>query len=275
MFALVMRTDSKQRFSDTSDSGVANVAEPPEDVLDAIRAACVTAIVDARNRGSYGEFGPVASVAAVNSPAQVVLSGHDVVVSAAITALRASGLLRKTARLPVSAAFHCALMQPAADALNSAIGVSRIAPAASSVLHSPQDAAPAERVVATLQPPSVPLVSNVDGRLVTDASQIRELLVASVTAPVRWAACARAALQGSDGSGRMVEDGVDETSFLELGSGSTLASLVRQQHGLASCPVRSVGTVDDVRAFAREGGSGRWRRGTHSVTHAHSTRESP
>ena len=99
---------------------------------------------------------------------------------------------RRTVLLPVSAPFHCALMAPAQERL--AVDLSRI----------------------PFRDPAVPLVNNVDARVVRTADECREGLVRQVSAPVRWQQSVEA----------MARDGV--TTFVEIGPGTVLAGLVKK-----------------------------------------------
>jgi [acyl-carrier-protein] S-malonyltransferase len=126
-----------------------------------------------------------------NGGGQVVISGHRTAVERAIEIAKTKGV-KRAMLLPVSAPFHCALMAPAADAMAEAFA------------NTPPRA------------PIVPLVANVSAAKATDPVEIRDLLVAQVTATVRWreSVLAMAAL------------GVD--SFVELGTGKVLAGLVKR-----------------------------------------------
>ena len=104
----------------------------------------------------------VVSPANFNGAGQIAVAGHRGAVERAMRAAKAAG--GRVVPLAVSAPFHCALMAPAAAELASALADVEIAP------------------------PAVPIVTNVEAAVNTDASRIRELLVAQVTAPVRWAA---------------------------------------------------------------------------------------
>ena len=126
-----------------------------------------------------------------NGGGQVVISGHRAAVERAVELSRTRGI-KRAMLLPVSAPFHCALMQPAADAMQEALES------------------------ADLQPPAVPLIANVTAAKVVQPAEIRRLLVQQVTATVRW----RESLLA------MAEIGVD--SFVELGSGRVLSGLVRR-----------------------------------------------
>ncbi len=126
-----------------------------------------------------------------NGGGQVVISGAKAAVERAIEVSRTKGV-KRALLLPVSAPFHCALMAPAADAMQAALEESR--PVA----------------------PMVPLVANVSAAKATDPDEIARLLVAQVTATVRWRESVLA----------MIGLGVD--SFIELGAGKVLAGLVKR-----------------------------------------------
>ena len=115
------------------------------------------AVADIAARAAEGE---VCAVANDNAPGQVVISGHAGAVARAAELVKAAG--GRAAPLPVSAPFHCVLMQPAADAMAEALGE------------------------ASLQPPLLPIVSNVAAAPVADPDAIRTLLVEQVTGRVRW-----------------------------------------------------------------------------------------
>ena len=132
----------------------------------------------------------VCAVANDNDPSQVVISGHRVAVERAVTLAKELGA-KRAVLLPVSAPFHCPLMQPAADAM---------------------DAALAE---ATIGAPLVPLTCNVDAVAIADPGQIRAALVAQVTGMVRWRESVLA----------MVAGGV--TEFVEFG-GKVLSPMVKR-----------------------------------------------
>ena len=152
--------------------------------------------------------GEVLVAANYNSPEQTVIAGQTAAVDRAVAlALERNALAEK---LPVSAPFHCPLMQPAADQLRKVLGQ------------------------ITWRDPEVPVVCNVDGRPNTDAGRIVELLVSQVTSPVRWIDCVR----------RMVDDGV--TEFIEIGFGQTLSRLIRYIN--RSVESSCIGTVEEIRA---------------------------
>ncbi|MFO1061320.1 MAG: ACP S-malonyltransferase [Dongiaceae bacterium] len=126
-----------------------------------------------------------------NAPGQVVVSGHKAAVERAM-ALAAERGFRRSVLLPVSAPFHCPLMQPAADAMRDALAAIAMAP------------------------PAVPLVANVTARPVESPENIRRLLVEQVTGLVRWRESVMA----------MKEAGVHQ--LIELGAGKVLTGLARR-----------------------------------------------
>ncbi len=124
--------------------------------------------------------GQVLAAANDNAPGQVVVSGHVEAVTRAMRLARERGA-RHSVLLPVSAPFHCPLMAPAAEAMAEALAATAISP------------------------PIVPLWANVTAAPVTDPSTIRDLLVAQVTATVRWRETVEA--MAAAGITRMVELG--------------------------------------------------------------------
>ncbi|RMH39752.1 MAG: [acyl-carrier-protein] S-malonyltransferase [Alphaproteobacteria bacterium] len=146
-----------------------------------------------------------------NDPAQVVVSGHRAAVERAIELAKKRGA-RRAILLPVSAPFHCSLMEPAARVMAEALAE------------------------VDLKAPRVPLVANVRASAVTDPGTIRALLVEQVTGSVRW----RESVQ------YMVAEGVGE--FWEIGAGKALSGMIRRiEKGAAT---RTVGSPDEVRAAA-------------------------
>jgi [acyl-carrier-protein] S-malonyltransferase len=156
--------------------------------------------------------GEVVSVANDNGGGQVVVSGHKAAVERAIEAAKARGCKRGML-LPVSAPFHCRLMQPAADAMQDALG--KVA----------------------LATPRVPLVANVLASELTDPAEIKPRLVEQVTGLVRW----RESVQYMKASG--VE------TLVECGSGKVLSGLVKridkEMAGIA------LNTPADIEAFLK------------------------
>ena len=126
-----------------------------------------------------------------NDPGQVVISGHKKAVEQTIELAKAAGA-KRAILLPVSAPFHCALMQPAADAMSEALdGID-------------------------LESPSVPLVANVKASQETNGSIIKELLIEQVTGSVRW----RESIEYISSHG--VSD------VFEVGAGKALSGMVRR-----------------------------------------------
>ena len=135
--------------------------------------------------------GEVVSPANINSPGQVVIAGHAAAVDRAMEACKAAGA-RRAVRLPVSAPFHCALMRPAQ---------SRLA---------------ADLAALSFRDLEVPLVNNVDARVVRTGNEARDGLVRQVSASVLWQPSVEL----------LVKEGVD--TFVEVGPGTVLTGLVRK-----------------------------------------------
>jgi len=154
--------------------------------------------------------GDVCTVANDNDPTQVVLSGHKAAIDRAVAMVKDHGIKRGVL-LPVSAPFHCPLMQPAADAMAEALG--KTAPGAL----------------------TVPLFANVTAAPVTDPAEVARLLVEQVTGRVRWRESVIA----------MQAAGVD--SFVELG-GKVLGPMIGRC--VSDVQVTSVVTMADIEALA-------------------------
>jgi len=135
--------------------------------------------------------GEVVSPANYNSPGQIVIAGHTGAVNRAIEIAKARGF-RKAMLLPVSAPFHCSLMQKAAERLAGALEPVEV------------------RALTT------PVVSNVDAEPNADPARVKPLLVEQVCSPVLW----------DNSVQRMVAAGV--TGFVEIGPGKVLAGLVKR-----------------------------------------------
>jgi len=133
----------------------------------------------------------VVSAANLNGGGQVVIAGHKDAVDRACAAAKARGA-KRAIPLAVSAPFHCALMQPAADRLAS------------------------ELARVDVKPPAVPVVSNVEAQPNQDASRVKELLARQVTAPVRWEESVQC----------LAALGVN--AVVEVGAGNVLGGLVRR-----------------------------------------------
>jgi [acyl-carrier-protein] S-malonyltransferase len=154
--------------------------------------------------------GQVCQAANDNGGGQVVVSGSKAAVERAIEIAKSRGA-KRAMLLPVSAPFHCALMQPAADAMAEALG----------------------RV--TVNPPAVPLVANVLARPISEPAEIVRRLVEQVTGTVRW----RESVAFMAGAG--------VTRFYEIGAGKVLSGLVKRIADGASGT--AIGAPEDVAAF--------------------------
>jgi len=162
------------------------------------------AAVDAILAEGGGEL--VCTVANDNDPSQVVISGHRAAIERAVTLAKDHGA-KRALLLPVSAPFHCPLMQPAAEAMEAALADARIAA------------------------PLVPVYANVDAAPIADPDAIRAALVRQVTGMVRWRESVLA----------MAEAGV--TQFVEFG-GKVLAPMVKRI--APDVEAISVVTMDDI-----------------------------
>jgi len=153
--------------------------------------------------------GEVCQAANDNDPAQVVVSGHTAAVERAIQIAKARGA-KRALLLPVSAPFHCGLMQPAAAVMAEALAA------------------------VVIKAPSVPVVVNVRAEAVTEPDRIRALLVAQVTGAVRW----RESILWLDSAG--------VTEFWEIGAGKALSGMIKRI--VSGATTRAVGTPEDVAA---------------------------
>ena len=160
--------------------------------------------------------GQVCQAANDNGGGQVVVSGDKAAVERAVEIAKGKGA-KRAMLLPVSAPFHCALMQPAAEAMAEALAK------------------------VTVKPPVVPLVANVIAAPITDPAEIVRRLIEQVTGTVRW----RESVAFMAGAG--------VTKFYEVGAGKVLSGLVKRIADGASGV--ALGTPDDVAAFkAARGG---------------------
>ena len=157
--------------------------------------------------------GEVCQAANDNDPGQVVVSGHKAAVERAVELAKERGA-KRAVLLPVSAPFHCALMQPAAEVMAEALSHVDIAA------------------------PSVPVVANVLASSVVNPATIRSLLVDQVTGSVRW----------RESVAWMAGEGV--TEIYEIGAGKALSGMVRRIDRSIACT--AVGTPEDVKAAAEK-----------------------
>jgi [acyl-carrier-protein] S-malonyltransferase len=160
----------------------------------------------AAEAGSVG----ICAAANDNGGGQVVLSGEKLAVERAVEAAKARGA-KRAMLLPVSAPFHCSLMQPAAEAMAEALAKVKVSP------------------------PVVPLVANVLARPISDPAEIVQSLVAQVTGTVRW----RESVQF------MAQAGV--TTFYEVGAGKVLTGLNKRIADAATAA--SIGVPDDISRY--------------------------
>ncbi len=150
-----------------------------------------------------------------NGGGQVVLSGDKLAVERAIEFAKSRGA-KRAMLLPVSAPFHCSLMQPAADAMAEALAK------------------------VSVKPPAVPVVANVLARPISDPAEIVRSLIAQVTATVRW----------RESVLFMAQAGV--TSFYEVGAGKVLTGLNKRIAEAATAS--SIGVPDDISRYKAAGG---------------------
>jgi [acyl-carrier-protein] S-malonyltransferase len=154
--------------------------------------------------------GEICQVANDNDPAQVVISGHKAAVERACEIAKEKGAKRALI-LPVSAPFHCALMEPAAAVMGEALAA------------------------VVINDPTVPVVANVRAEAIEDADRVRALLVAQVTGEVRW----RESVQW------LARAGV--TDFWEIGAGKALSGMIKRIE--RETVQRNAGTPEDIAAL--------------------------
>ena len=190
---LRLRGDSMQSAVPAGEGAMAAILNAEESVIDEI-------VTEASASG-------VVQLANDNAPGQIVVSGAAVAIDHAIEAAKERGI-RRAIKLPVSAPFHCSMMEPAADAMAAALAEADMSDAA------------------------VPVFCNVTAAPETKATALRENLVTQVTGRVRW----RETLQALDA------DGV--THFIEIGSGKVLSGLVKRT--LEDAVIVNFDTADDL-----------------------------
>ena len=166
----------------------------------------------ARRIAEAAARGEVCTVANDNDPSQVVLSGHKGAIDRVVEMAKEMGA-KRAIPLPVSAPFHCPLMQPAAEAMRDALSY------------------------VVVGDPVVPVFANVTAQPESDPDTIRNLLVEQVTGMVRW----------RESVLNMGEAGVEE--FVELG-GKVLGPMVKRI--LPDAKVTSVVSIEDLEALAKE-----------------------
>lgn len=149
----------------------------------------------------------VCAPANINSPNQTAIAGHRPAVERAVEVAKARGA-KRAVMLSVSAPFHCELMKPAAEKLEAVFRNTAFSDL------------------------SVPLITNVDARLITRGEEARDALLRQVASPVRW----------SESISRLLQQGV--TRFVEVGPGKVLSGLVRQVN--RQCQILN---VEDAQTF--------------------------
>lgn len=159
-----------------------------------------------------GQTAGVCGIANDNAPGQIVISGATAAIEAAIAKAGELGL-KKAMKLPVSAPFHCPMMQPAADAMAKALAA------------------------ATINAPAVPVVANVTARPTDDVETIRRQLVEQVTGRVRW----RESVMW------MVEEG-GITTLAEAGAGKVLSTMLKRT--TKDAKGQPLNSAADLEAFA-------------------------
>ena len=167
-------------------------------------------LAQAQELAKAASEGEVCEAANDNAPGQVVISGARTAIERALALAPKYGA-RRAVLLPVSAPFHCALMQPAADAMREALASVEI------------------------KTPTVPLVANVLAAPISDPEAIRTRLVEQVTGMVRW----------RESMLYLAGNGVD--TVYEIGAGRVLTGIARRFEGIEA---RSVGTPDELEAAA-------------------------
>jgi len=174
---LRLRGDSMQGAVPAGEGAMAAILNAEEDVVNEI-------VADAAASG-------VIQFANDNAPGQIVVSGAAAAVDHAIEAAKARGI-RRAIKLPVSAPFHCSMMQPAADVMAEALASARMSDA------------------------SLPLFCNVTAATETDADTLRQNLVTQVTGRVRW----RETILAASAAG--------VSRYIEIGTGKVLSGLVKR-----------------------------------------------
>lgn len=152
------------------------------------------ALVAEACKEAAAETGQPVAAANLNSPAQTVISGALAAVERAAELCKAKGA-RRAVMLPVSAPFHCALMQPAQEEVARVLGSIQ------------------------MNDPRIPVAANVTGQFVTMADQAKDALIRQVTGAVRWVDCVRALV------------GAGANAFVEAGPGKVLTGLMKQIDG--------------------------------------------
>ncbi len=203
---LKLRGQSMQKAVPVGKGAMAAILGLDFDAVDAIAAQCATLA------GTAGAAAEICEAANDNAPGQVVISGHVHAIEKAMAMASEQGA-KRAIMLPVSAPFHCQLMQPAAEAMHAAL------------------------LETTLKAPLIPVIANVTARAETDPDVIKTLLVEQVTGRVRW----------RESVLWMADHGI--TSMTEIGAGKVLSGLAKRIH--KDIAASSVGTPADIEAFLK------------------------
>ena len=172
---------------------------------------------EVRDVAEQASLGDVCDVANDNAPGQVVVSGHSAAIDRAIELAKAAGA-KRALLLPVSAPFHCSLMQPAAEVVEQALAL------------------------VEMQAPVVPLVANVLATPISDPNEIRNRLVEQVTGMVRWSESI---------SWLAGEGGIEQ--LLEIGTGRVLSGLARRiNRDLIATPVGLPAEIESLTTSMNE-----------------------
>ncbi len=201
--------DRTAKLLQTRGRSMQHAVAPGEGAMAAILGLELGQVEEVAARAAGGE---VCEVANDNAPGQVVVSGHKGAVERAAIIARDAGA-KRAVMLPVSAPFHCSLMQKAAEAMSWALGE------------------------ASENPPVIPVLANVTARPETSPGEIVSNLVRQVTGRVRW----------RESMAFMAAEGVD--FFAELGAGKVLTGLVRRC--APGAQAMAVGTPEQIEALAQ------------------------
>jgi [acyl-carrier-protein] S-malonyltransferase len=201
-----------QKLSQVMFEGPIDTLTLTENAQPALLAVSMAAMRVLEERGfrlGQGAEGEVCQLANDNEPTQAVISGTKTAIDRAAKLAKEHGV-RRFVPLNVSAPFHCALMQPAADAMADALATT------------------------TVNRPAVPLIANVTAGPISDPAEIKRRLVEQVTGTVRW----------REGVAAMAAAGV--TDIVEVGAGKVLAGLAKRI--VPSLNAISVGTPQEIEA---------------------------
>jgi [acyl-carrier-protein] S-malonyltransferase len=204
-----------ERINDICASVSDELTQSPPQNPSEQAASVIEAVSDPQNSAetpveAASRVSAIVAPANMNSPTQIVISGAKAAVERA-SALCLEAGAKKAVMLPVSAPFHCALMQPAQEQLANQL----------------------ESI--SFSDPKFPVAANVDARLMTRGPEVRDALIRQVTGAVRWVECINL----------LAESGV--TRFVEVGPGKVLSGLNRQiNRDLATSYVEDPASLDKV-----------------------------